>query len=115
MTVLEWVATWWRQATPRPQRQTSIVAPPRPKPRVQAEYMSLYTYLEHRYATTVVLTFEQMESLLGFTLPAPASTERDWWDGAPDSTKGHSEAWTAARRMATPNLAARTVTFERLP
>lgn len=116
MTLLEWVsAWWWRGATPRPEQQASVVPIPRPKPRVQAEYMSLYTYLEHRYAETVVLTFEQMESLLGFTLPALASTEQDWWTGAAASTRGHSEAWTAARRVATPNLSARTVSFERQP
>ena len=47
-------------------------------PRVPNEYLSLYTYLEHRFASTVVLTFEQMEALLGFSLPrigrAPSQT-----------------------------------------
>jgi hypothetical protein len=33
-----------------------------------AEYLSLYTYLEHR-ASTIVLTFEQRQALLGFALP----------------------------------------------
>ena len=32
-------------------------------------YQSLYEYLEHRYANTVVLTFAQIEDLLGFPLP----------------------------------------------
>jgi hypothetical protein len=84
-------------------------------PCVPSEYLSLYTYLEHRYASVVVLTFEQMEALLGFALPSPAGTERDWWSGATEGTNRHSEAWIRARRTATPNLSARTVTFERLP
>jgi hypothetical protein len=32
-------------------------------------YTSLYQYLENRYANTVVLTFAQIEDLLGFPLP----------------------------------------------
>lgn len=115
MTLLEWVSTWWRRATPVPEHRTTAVPIQRPTPRVPAEYLSLYTYLEHRYASTVVLTFEQMESLLGFALPEPARTERDWWTGAPMHTDWHSDAWTVARRTATPNLPARNVAFERLP
>ena len=83
--------------------------------RVPAEYRALYTYLEHRYAAVVVLTFEQIEALLGGALPTPASTERDWWTGSAAHRQPHSAAWTGAGRTAIPNLSARTVTFERLP
>jgi hypothetical protein len=83
--------------------------------RVPAEYQSLHTYLERRYASIVVLTFEQMEALLGFALPAPACTEPGWWAGGDVGTNRYSEAWMGAGRTATPNLLARTVTFERLP
>ena len=113
MTLLQWVSSRYNSA-PRDERQASVVPIPRSKPRVQAEYLSLYTYLEQRYATTVVLTFEQMESLLGYALPEQASIDDDWWT-AESTGRGHAEAWTAARRVATPNLMARTVTFERLP
>jgi hypothetical protein len=82
-------------------------------PRVAARYESLYTYLEHRAASNVVLTFEQVESLLGFQLPQMALIESDWWmTGAPHADR-HSEAWIVAERSATPNLMARTVSFER--
>lgn len=84
-----------------------------PAPRVPVEYLSLYTYLEHRYASTVVLTFEQMEALLGFTLPALSYTEPAWWTRAAIPTQRHSDAWTGAGRTATPNLPARIVAFER--
>jgi hypothetical protein len=77
--------------------------------------MSLYTYLDRRYASTVVLTFEQMEALLGFALPEPARTRPDWWTGAALRPGWHSDAWTVAGRTATPNLPARTVAFERVP
>jgi hypothetical protein len=81
-------------------------------PRVPGEYRALYTYLEHRYASVVVLTFEQIEALLGFALPTPARTEREWWTDILDAPC-HSAAWTGAGRTAAPNLGAGTITFER--
>lgn len=81
--------------------------------RVPAEYRSLHTYLERRHASVVVLTFEQVEALLGFALPTGASTERGWWATGDGSTNRYCEAWIGAGRTAAPNLLARTVTFER--
>ena len=114
MTLLESVRTWWHRATPIAERPAAAFPIERSTSRVPAEYLSLHTYLEHRYASIVVLTFEQMEALLGFALPAPACTDRDWWTGAALDTHRHSAAWVAAGRTATPNLPARTVTFERV-
>ncbi len=74
------------------------------------EYRALYTYLNDRYASVVVLTFEQIEALIGFGLPESARTERAWWIA---NVRGHSAAWTGAGRTAAPNLPARTITFER--
>jgi hypothetical protein len=82
--------------------------------RVPGEYLALHTYLENRYASVVVLTFEQIEALLGSPLPTPAGTEQDWWKGGGVHLQPGSAAWTEAGRTATPNLSARTVTFERL-
>ena len=84
-------------------------------PRVRDGYLPLYTYLEHRYASTVVLTFEQIESLLGFALPPAARQEPAWWTSPAGSGRRDDEAWTAAKRTAMPNLLARHVTFEREP
>ena len=112
-TLLEWLSTTWRKAAPAPERHTSVVPLHQPKA-APAEYQSLCTYLERRYASTVVLTFEQMEALLGFALPERAHTERDWWTGAAFMDR-HTDAWVAAGRTAMPNLLARTVAFERLP
>ena len=115
MTLPEWASAWWRRATAGPERPPSVAPMPQARPPVPAEYLSLYTYLEHRYASNVVLTFEQMEALLGFALPAAARVERDWWTAAAVRSARHSDAWTVARRTATPNLVARNVAFERLP
>ena len=110
--LLTWIGTRRPRSAPVPQRATRIFPVEQSTPHVPGEYRALYTYLEHRYASVVVLTFEQIEALLGFALPKPARTDRDWWSGIVD-TQRHSAAWTEAGRTATPNLRAETITFER--
>ena len=105
--------SWRRRVAVPMEPPSTIFAFDRSTPPVPREYLSLYTYLEHRYATIVVLTFEQMEALLGFALPMPAYTESDWWTGAAALTQGYSSAWIGAGRTATPNILAKTVTFVR--
>jgi len=74
----------------------------------------LFRYLEHRYADVVVLTFAQIEDLLGFSLPQIARTYSAWWTlGANVQGAPHADAWTLAGRTARPNLQARTVIFTR--
>ena len=92
------------------------VGPPdEAKPPVPAAYMPLYTYLDRRYAATVVLTFEQIEALLGFAPPSPAFADAEWWTGPSGANDRHAVAWTAAHRTAAPQLSARIVAFDRLP
>jgi hypothetical protein len=84
----------------------------RPAGRVMSgEYLFLYEYLEKRYADTVVLTFAQIEDLLGFTLPEVARLQREWWTRPVPS--GHADSWILAHRTAVPNLNAKIVVFER--
>jgi hypothetical protein len=79
-------------------------------------YLSLYTYLANRYANTVVLTFAEIEDLLGFALPDLARLHQEWWTNADPNTDrpNHSDSWILASRTARPNLLARTVVFERV-
>jgi hypothetical protein len=81
------------------------------------EYESLCKYLCGRHANRVVLTFAEIEDLLGFSLPALARVQLAWWDGGdfvgPPSTQ--SFAWTLSARTATVNLPAQSVVFERDP
>lgn len=78
------------------------------------EYQLLYKYLRDRYANRVVLTFGEIEDLLGWVLPAPARLQREWWDAAdPASRSAQSAAWTLAGRTAKVNLVAKNVVFER--
>ena len=74
----------------------------------------LFDYLEDRYAQTVVLTFQQIEDLLGSGLPEPARLDGGWWLEPVNGTPGGTRAWTLAGRTARPNLQAQTVTFERV-
>jgi hypothetical protein len=84
-------------------------------PVMPGKYQPLYEYLEHRYANTVVLTFAQIEDLLGFTLPDSARVDQEWWanNDPNDTSQPHSRSWTLASRTARPNLHAQTVVFER--
>jgi hypothetical protein len=107
----EWMKRWQRLVIPaEPDADVRVVA--RPQRRMAGTYQPLHTYLERRYADTAVLTFEQIESLLGFALPDRARTHDDWWAGR--GTDTHADAWGLAGRTATPNLQAGTVAFERV-
>jgi hypothetical protein len=95
-------------------RESIMTTPAHSNRRVPREFLPLYEYLEHRYASLVVLTFEQIESLIGFALPEAAVTDVSWWTGesAADPQTG---AWRVTGRLATPNLLAGNVAFERVP
>jgi hypothetical protein len=79
------------------------------------EYELLHKYLRDRYANRVVLTFAEIEDLLGFSLPDLARVRVAWWDGGDfaRAPSAQSFAWTLAGRTATVNLPARSVLFER--
>jgi len=66
-------------------------------------YEPVCRYVENRYADTVVLTFAEVEDLLGFSLPELARVELEWW----------ASSLTVSSRTVTPNLAAEIVSFER--
>ena len=100
-----------------PRREARPVSTDVPKPpgRVMTgTYLLLYKYLQNRYADTVVLTFAEIEDLLGFALPDQARQHREWWTaGAMSAQPNYSDSWILASRTAVPNLMARTVVFER--
>jgi hypothetical protein len=80
-------------------------------------YRVFYEYLERRYANRLVLTFREIEDLLGSALPAEAHLHRGWWmDAQVDVGQPRcSDCWLLAHRTATPNLPARIVMFARSP
>ena len=64
---------------------------------------------------SVVLTFAQIEDLVGFPLPDQARCQREWWTDAGPAQAGpsYSDAWKLASRTASPNLLGQTVAFDR--
>src|SRR5688500_5254111 len=102
--MLEWMKK--RRALPAPDAPAPEPDAARRHGRNKAgKYRLLYDYLENRYATTVVLTFGQIEDLLGFGLPETAHTDQEWWTKA-EINSGEarcSDAWTLASRTARPN------------
>ncbi len=75
-------------------------------------YKPLHSFLQGRYADRLVLTFGQMEDLLGFPLPAEARSDPNWWVAGATQTE-QSTAWVTANRKAEANLSAAIVLFER--
>ena len=80
------------------------------------EYQQLYTYLHQRFANRVVLTFNEIEDLLGFPLPQAARRRSEWWSvpDEPEAPSTQSASWRLASRTAIVNLAAGRVTFDRV-
>lgn len=108
---------WLRQfgqAADRPVAPASV-EPGHDNARVVGQYRSLYTFLEHRYSNTVVMTFTQLEDVLGFPLPELARTDSEWWTAPSTSESRQSLAWTLAHMTAKPNFLAQNVIFERAP
>ena len=110
----EWMPRWVRSRQPEPEVRRAPEPTQPARRRMSAEYLALHTYLENRYAATVVLTLEQIEALLGFPLPSIARSDASWWTAATSMTDvRYQDAWKLAGRSAVPNLPARTVIFER--
>ena len=111
--MLDWIKR--RGSLAHSQAEADAEATKRQGCAMSGKYLSLYKYLENRYANTVVLTFAEIEDLLGFTLPDLARLQQEWWTNADPNTAppGHSQSWMLTSRTARPNLLAQTVIFER--
>src|SRR3954447_23300640 len=113
------MSAWWKRVggpadAPLPD-EAAAASPPAPEADA-GQYHPLYVYLRDRYADRVVLSFTDMEGLLGFALPQAARTAVEWWAGPSPSVAAsrQSGAWTLASRSASANMAARHVVFDRL-
>lgn len=62
--------------------------------------MTKYSTLGHRLAAKglarVTLTFEEVESLLGFSLPRSARLYPAWWANVTGGSHSHAQGWLAA-------------------
>ena len=110
------LADWIRRRTAKKTEYLGVATAPAAEVRGYAgEYLLLYKYLRDRFADRVVLTFEEIEDLVGFPLPEPARRQSEWWDGAGPAAhlSAQADSWTSASRTATVNLSAKNVLFER--
>lgn len=106
-------ARWRREAKRTGETELRTSLGPSPTGHVPREYFTLYTYLRYRCASSVILTFAEVEALLGFELPVSARADAAWWADAAVPSLSHSSAWTETGRSALPALAAEMVAFER--
>jgi hypothetical protein len=115
-TVKEFVGSWiWPRVRVTPGESRAAANPVREATSDAGEYELLSKYLRDRYADRIVLTFSEIEDLLGFSLPVAARLHREWWD-EPNSTTDRSaqaDAWKLASRTASVNMLAQIVLFER--
>ena len=83
-------------------------------PQNLGKYQPLHEYLRDRFANRVVLTFAEIEALLGTSLPDAARSDLRWWE-VPAATlpSEHSDAWICANRRAEVNFPAGRVVFDR--
>jgi hypothetical protein len=78
-------------------------------------YQLLHVYLRDRFANRVVLTFAEIEDLLGFHLPEAARVDRLWWQPVADGVRSpQADAWSLANRTASVSLSAQRVVFDRI-
>jgi len=115
--LIDALLNWLKRRGPAPyvEREAEAERAKPPARAMSGKYRLLYKYLEERYANTVVLTFAEVEDLLGFTLPDQARLNNEWWTNQEITAAGanYSDSWKLASRTATPNLLAQTVAFER--
>ncbi|MGE7601291.1 DUF7662 domain-containing protein [Peribacillus sp. NPDC097675] len=74
-----------------------------------SKYEPLHKFLKLNGSNRIVMTFLEVEDVLGFTLPVSASRYMAWWDGASQHTQAYS--WTEAGFKAKPNLSEKKVEF----
>jgi hypothetical protein len=111
--MLDWMRR--RAATPYSLREAPAEPETPHRRAMSGKYLLLYKYLENRYANRVVLTFAEIEDLLGFALPGQARLDQQWWTDAKANRAetSYSDSWVLADRTAVPNMVAQTVVFER--
>ena len=60
-----------------------------------SKYHNLYVYLNKQMEDRVTLSYEKMESILGFPLPKSAYSYNAWWANGENSHQ-HASTWMDA-------------------
>ncbi len=78
------------------------------------KYDPLRSYLESQSDRNVTLSFDQLERILGFELPASASRHRPWWANEREGQHSHARSWMGCGwRVSYVDLHARRVEFSK--
>lgn len=78
-----------------------------------SKYESLRGHLERHRRTEVPMTFEEIEAVLGFSLPPSSRRHRTWWSNNP-SNSAITQAWLdAGFRTEQVDMDARRLVFQR--
>ena len=86
--------------------------PPYPADKISDKYMRLGIYLYEKWERKIMLTYEELERILEFTLPDTAyNFPQSFW--ANTATHTYASSWLALGYKAKVNFEERTVTFER--
>ena len=82
---------------------------------MRGKYAPLYRYLTTRTGLQWQTSFGEIETVLGFDLPASARRHRPWWANEDGGGHSHARAWREAGwRTRDVNLRAETLVFERV-
>ena len=82
---------------------------------MHGKYTPLYRYLITRTGFQWRASFGEVETVLGFDLPASARRHQAWWANEDGGSHSHARAWREAGwRTRAVNLKAETLVFERV-
>jgi hypothetical protein len=73
------------------------------------KYEPLKNYLQSTDSKLIIMTFKEIEAVLGFELPPSASKYQAWWDESSQHTQAY--AWTGAGFRVKPNFKEKKVDF----
>ena len=80
---------------------------------MDSAYRPLGAYLTGQPGPTCVLSFHEVEALLGRPLPRSASARRDWWTNHHGHNQAHHGWLAAGWRVASVDLGRHAVTFRK--
>jgi DNA-binding transcriptional regulator YiaG len=78
-----------------------------------SKYYPLFEHLQHCDQGAISLTFAEIETLMGCSLPSSAFKKRNWWSNRDSASALQARAWVhAGYQVETVDLSQQTVTFQ---
>lgn len=74
-----------------------------------SKYDPLNQFLQFNNSNRIIMTFSEIEEVLGFSLPMSAQKYMSWWDDSSQHSQAH--AWTEAGYKANPKMNEKKVDF----